>query len=82
MKSGTCPKCRSTRVYSGTRIFPKSGPFGSNSIPVSLTSIGRAGEIPALGARVTPREYRDALAAAREEGITRLDPPRRVFALV
>jgi len=26
-------------VYSGANIFPKSGPFGSNSIPVSLTSI-------------------------------------------
>ena len=39
MKSGTCPKCRSDKVYSGTEVFPKSGPFGCNSIPVSLTSI-------------------------------------------
>ena len=39
MKSGKCPKCDSENVYSGAKIFPKSGPFGSNSIPVSLTSI-------------------------------------------
>lgn len=39
MKSGVCPKCDSKNVYSGANIFPKSGPFGSNSIPVSLTSI-------------------------------------------
>lgn len=39
MKSGVCPKCDSKNVYCGTNIFPKSGPFGSNSIPVSLTSI-------------------------------------------
>jgi hypothetical protein len=39
VKSGICPKCQSHNVYSGTNVFPKSGPFGSNSIPVSLTSI-------------------------------------------
>ena len=39
MKSGKCPKCQSNNVYSGAKVFPKSGPFGSNSIPVSLTSI-------------------------------------------
>lgn len=39
MKSGKCPKCNSDKVYSGMKVFPKSGPFGSNSIPVSLTSI-------------------------------------------
>ena len=39
MKSGTCPKCQSDKVYSGTEVFPKSGPFGCNSIPVSLTSM-------------------------------------------
>ena len=39
LKSGTCPKCGSDQVYSGATIPLKKGPFGSNSIPISLTSI-------------------------------------------
>jgi predicted nucleic-acid-binding Zn-ribbon protein len=39
LKDGICPKCKSGEVYSGSDIMLKSGPFGSNSIPVSLTSI-------------------------------------------
>lgn len=39
MKSGTCPKCASEAVYSGASIPLKKGPFGSNSIPISLTSV-------------------------------------------
>ena len=39
MKQGKCPKCGSTAVYSATDMPLKSGPFGSNSIPVSLTSM-------------------------------------------
>jgi len=39
VKSGKCPKCSSTEVFRGSELQPKSGPFGSNSIPVSLTSI-------------------------------------------
>ena len=39
MKDGLCPKCGSHEIYSGQHLFPKSGPFGSNSIPVSLTSL-------------------------------------------
>jgi len=39
MKNGKCPKCGSDKVYCGVDVFPKSGPFGSNSIPISLTSI-------------------------------------------
>lgn len=39
MKQGKCPKCGSEDVYSGENIALKSGPFGSNSIPVGLTSI-------------------------------------------
>ena len=39
MKEGKCPKCGSEGVYSGTDIYPKNGPFGSNSIPVSILSI-------------------------------------------
>lgn len=39
MKTGTCPKCSSDDVFSGAGISLKKGPFGSNSIPVGLTSI-------------------------------------------
>ena len=39
MKSGMCPKCESMSVYSGASIPLKKGPFGSNSIPISLTSV-------------------------------------------
>ena len=37
MKQGKCPKCGSTKIYSADDLPLKSGPFGSNSIPVSLT---------------------------------------------
>lgn len=39
MKQGICPKCGSSEVYTGVDVLPKSGPFGSNSIPVSIVSI-------------------------------------------
>lgn len=39
MKQGKCTKCGSEEVYSGVDILPKSGPFGSNSIPISIVSI-------------------------------------------
>ena len=39
MKQGKCPKCDSEEVYSGIEVLPKSGPFGSNAIPVSFVSI-------------------------------------------
>ena len=39
MKNETCPKCGSHEIYSGEDVYPKSGPFASNAIPVSLTSI-------------------------------------------
>ncbi len=39
MKQGKCPKCGSEEVYSGIEVLPKSGPFGSNSIPISIVSI-------------------------------------------
>lgn len=42
---------------------------------------GRASETEGLSAALTRRDYERAVAAAREEGITRLDIPRRVFAL-
>ncbi len=39
MKKGICPKCGSQNVYSATDLPLKGGPFGSNSIPISLTSM-------------------------------------------
>ena len=39
MRTGTCPKCSSTKVFSGADIPLKKGPFGINSIPIGLTSI-------------------------------------------
>lgn len=39
MKTGICPKCKSESVYCGDKIPLKSGPFGSNSIPVNILSI-------------------------------------------
>lgn len=39
MKQGKCPKCGSKKIYTAPDLPLKSGPFGSNSIPVTLTAI-------------------------------------------
>lgn len=39
MKNGKCPKCGSNEVFVASDLPLKSGPFGSNSIPISLTSM-------------------------------------------
>ncbi len=39
MKNGRCPKCDSSQVFSGAEVFPKSGPFACNAIPISLTAM-------------------------------------------
>jgi hypothetical protein len=39
MKNGKCPKCGSAEIYVAKDLPLKNGPFGSNSIPISLTSI-------------------------------------------
>ncbi len=39
MKDGKCPKCGSDKVYEASDLPLKGGPFGSNSIPISLTSM-------------------------------------------
>jgi predicted nucleic-acid-binding Zn-ribbon protein len=39
MKNGKCPKCGSTNVFTAGNLPLKSGPFGSNSTPISLTSL-------------------------------------------
>ena len=42
---------------------------------------GRAGEIEGLEKKPTEAEFEVALAATRKAGITRIDPPRRMFML-
>ena len=39
MKQGKCPKCGSVNIFSAEDLPLKSGPFGSNSIPISLTAM-------------------------------------------
>jgi predicted nucleic-acid-binding Zn-ribbon protein len=39
VKDGKCPKCGSDQVFRGTQVPAKCGPFGSNSIPITLISI-------------------------------------------
>jgi predicted nucleic-acid-binding Zn-ribbon protein len=39
LKTGICPKCSSHEVFSGVGVALKKGPFGSNSIPIGITSI-------------------------------------------
>jgi hypothetical protein len=39
LKTGICPKCSSHEVFSGAGVALKKGPFGSNSIPIGITSI-------------------------------------------
>ncbi len=39
MKTGTCPKCGSTDIFTAENLPLKGGPFGSNSIPITLTSM-------------------------------------------
>jgi predicted nucleic-acid-binding Zn-ribbon protein len=39
MKNGKCPKCGSIEIFTAKSLPLKSGPFGSNAIPVSLTSL-------------------------------------------
>lgn len=39
MKNGKCPKCGSSKIYSAADLPLKGGPFGSNTIPVSLASM-------------------------------------------
>jgi hypothetical protein len=39
MKNGKCPGCGSSDVYSCCDLPLKGGPFNSNCIPISLTSM-------------------------------------------
>ena len=42
---------------------------------------GKAYEIEGLSTRLTPKEFETAYQEAIEEGITRLDKPKRVFVI-
>jgi putative pyruvate formate lyase activating enzyme len=63
--------------FIATRISPDT----YVNIMAQYRPCGRAGEIPALSRRVSAREYAQAIADAHDEGITRLDEPRRVFVI-
>jgi len=39
MKDGKCPRCGSDKIYAPKDLPLKGGPFGSNTIPISLTSM-------------------------------------------
>lgn len=39
MKNGKCPKCGFSNIFTARDLPLKAGPFGSNSIPISLTSL-------------------------------------------
>lgn len=39
MKDGKCPRCGATNIYSCCDLPLKAGPFSSNCIPISLTSM-------------------------------------------
>ncbi len=43
---------------------------------------GKASEVKALSRRIMEEEFKEAIRIAKEEGIKRLDSPRRVFRLV
>lgn len=60
MKNSKCPKCGSTEIFSGTDVYPKSGPFTSNSIPISLTSIAPLDNYVCIGCGYVEHYIADA----------------------
>ncbi len=74
------------RGLAGTREIMKfiANDISTNSyvnIMAQYRPCGRAAEIEGLSTRLTPKDFETAYQAAIEEGITRLDKPRRVFKL-
>ncbi|MBW2590254.1 MAG: radical SAM protein [Deltaproteobacteria bacterium] len=68
----------------GTREIMKfiANDISTNSyvnIMAQYRPCGRAAEIEGLSTRLTPKDFETAYQAAIEEGITRLDKPKRVF---
>ncbi len=71
---------------SGTReimhfISHKVSPHSYVNVMAQYRPCGRTSEIPELSTRLSAEEFEQALKAARDEGLTRLDRPRRVFML-
>jgi putative pyruvate formate lyase activating enzyme len=63
--------------FIATRISPNS----YVNIMSQYRPCGRAAEISGLDAYPTQADFKEALKAAKQEGIARLDQPRRVFVL-
>jgi putative pyruvate formate lyase activating enzyme len=62
-------------------IATKISPNSYVNIMAQYRPCGRAAEIKGLAAYPAPSDYREAVSAAKQEGIDRLDQPRRVFVL-
>jgi hypothetical protein len=67
MKNGICPRCQSTRVYTAGDLPLKGGPFGSNSIPVSLTSLAPLDNYVCLDCGLVERYITDTQELAEIE---------------
>jgi putative pyruvate formate lyase activating enzyme len=62
-------------------VFEKISAHSYVNIMPQYRPCGRAHEIKELARPITDEEFNQALKAAREEGITRLDRPRRTFVI-
>jgi putative pyruvate formate lyase activating enzyme len=62
-------------------IATKISPNSYVNVMSQYRPCGRAAEVNGLASHLPAGDYRQALASARQEGITRLDQPRRVFIL-
>lgn len=74
------------RGSAGTRnimrfIYRNVSPGAYVNIMPQYRPCGRAYEVPELATSLSDKEFDQALQEAREEGITRLDSPRRTFLL-
>jgi hypothetical protein len=59
MKKGKCPKCGSSEIFAAHDLPLKSGPFGSNSIPISLTSMAALDNYVCVGCGLVERYVAD-----------------------
>jgi putative pyruvate formate lyase activating enzyme len=62
-------------------IASKISPDCYVNIMAQYRPCGRSAEVKGLAAYPTPNDYREAVSAAKQEGIRRLDRPRRIFEL-
>jgi putative pyruvate formate lyase activating enzyme len=66
---------RETMKFIAQRISPDS----YVNVMSQYRPCGRAAEVKGLNSQLPPKEYHMAVKAAKQEGITRLDQPRRMF---